>query len=307
MGMLNSKDTFRLSINLRQVQKSFAADLSGEEIANGRRSLNEQGKSYFRIHTEYGDKIMNWIVKVNNMNGNNPTLNEEQSVMKALQSGDLLCMLATNLFPNVSCQLLDKGGEFSVHKIVFFLELCKTVGIKTSALFTIQDLMLGEIGDPTHRGCVTVLRTIVALEKQARKRGWTGPLLLLKESSVESSLAEENSSVGFTTPTPPLRNMTAPIKSDSPVLILPPRSQDSAAHQMARNMTWNEQHSKPVFTSDSLDSNEIEPIAAESSLRPLAMSAWTLNEEHLQSSIAKRLESHRSIQEFQVGYTLFLF
>lgn len=103
-------------------------------------------------------------------------------LMSLLWDGDILCRLSTALFPRVKCQLLSRGREYVIHKIIFFLEFCRTIGIRSSALFTISDLVLGIQIDITYSGVFTVLRTIVALEKQARKKGFNGPLLDLKKT-----------------------------------------------------------------------------------------------------------------------------
>lgn len=99
-----------------------------------------------------------------------------------LRSGDVLCRLVCALYPKVKCQLLDKGSSYAIHKIVFFLELCKSLKIKRSLLFTIADLLVWPENDLMKKCSLSVLRTILALEKHARRSGWSGPSLGIKKN-----------------------------------------------------------------------------------------------------------------------------
>ncbi|KAJ3025388.1 hypothetical protein HK097_006696, partial [Rhizophlyctis rosea] len=70
--------------------------------------------------------------------------------------------------------------EYTIHKIIFFLELCKTVGIKGESLCSVEDLVgAGEREGKREEGGVRVVRTVMAFERQARKRGWKGGVLSL--------------------------------------------------------------------------------------------------------------------------------
>ena len=113
---------------------------------------------------------------------------KDTNLLDIIWDGTMLCKLSTILFPRIKCQLLTKGPEYSIHKIIFFLEFCRTIGIRANALFSIADLVLGPNIDPTYTGAFTVLRTIITLEKQARKKGWLGPVLNLKRDKLKDTL-----------------------------------------------------------------------------------------------------------------------
>jgi hypothetical protein len=106
-----------------------------------------------------------------------------QDFLYIMRSGDILCRLACALYQNVECHLLDKGLEFGLHKIVFFLELCKSLHIKRSLLFRIYDLLVWPEHDSHRKHALIVLRTVIALEKHARRSGWNGPPINLQTSA----------------------------------------------------------------------------------------------------------------------------
>lgn len=97
-----------------------------------------------------------------------------------LRSGDLLCQLVCEMYKSADCVFLEQGIDYTLHKIVFFLELCKSLRMKRSLLFRISDILVWPANDPHKKSALTVLRTLVALEKHARKTGWEGPKLELK-------------------------------------------------------------------------------------------------------------------------------
>ncbi|KAJ1554917.1 hypothetical protein HK096_000129 [Nowakowskiella sp. JEL0078] len=141
---------------------------------------------------------------------------QTSDLLSLLRSGDMLCELCVCMYPNIQCQLLNKGPEFTIHKIIFFLELCKTVGLKPNMLFTVADLLLGPEDDQIGKGALTVLRTICFLERQARKKGWEGPIMYLKGEKKEKrrsknlNSADLSSMGSFTTSLPnPIENYTS--------------------------------------------------------------------------------------------------
>jgi hypothetical protein len=107
----------------------------------------------------------------------------DQDFLFIMRSGDLLCRLACALYQNVDCHLLEKGLEYGVHKVIFFLELCKSLHIKRSLLFQLSDILVWPDHDPHRKHALIVLRTIIALEKHARKSGWNGPPIQLKQQA----------------------------------------------------------------------------------------------------------------------------
>ncbi|KAJ3150125.1 hypothetical protein HK101_001990 [Irineochytrium annulatum] len=178
MRLLNSDDTFRLSNNLRAVHKLERSATIEEAQAH----YEEQGgvpggRTPAQMYTEYAARVVEWIAAVLP----HVPIPAGADLVAILRSGDTLCELAVAIYPKVQCQLLQKGPEFTIHKIIFFLELCKTIGIKPSMLFSVSDLLLGGVEhDPVRKSALTVLRTVCALERQARRRGWSGPPMVLK-------------------------------------------------------------------------------------------------------------------------------
>lgn len=72
----------------------------------------------------------------------------------------------------VECHLLSKSPDFAIHKIVFFLEVLKGFRIKRNLLFKIEDILGLGNGDET-----VIIKTLLAVEKHARKTGWEGPII----------------------------------------------------------------------------------------------------------------------------------
>ncbi|KAJ1548167.1 hypothetical protein HK405_004070, partial [Cladochytrium tenue] len=177
MQLLNSEETFRLSANLRALHRLEKPSTMEE----AQRYYEERGgipggRSPAVMYDEYATRVVDWIAAVLVLN-----LPAGTDLVSLVRSGDVLCQLAVAMYPKVACQLLTKGPEFTVHKVIFFLELCKTVGIKSAMLFSVSDILLGGAeDDPMRKSALTVLRTICALERQARRKGWKGPAMMLK-------------------------------------------------------------------------------------------------------------------------------
>ncbi|KAJ3102029.1 hypothetical protein HDU97_000871 [Phlyctochytrium planicorne] len=195
MKLLNSEETFRLSTNLRALHKIERP----ATLEEAQKHYEEQGgvpggRTPAQMYQEYSARVVEWISIV--VPHYQPQISPTVDLVQLLRSGDLLCELAVSIYPRVQCQLLSKGPEFTIHKIIFFLELCKTIGIKPSMLFSVQDLLLGgPEHDPVRKSALTVLRTVCALERQARRRGWNGPVMVLKPEGIE---AKRRSSKGST-------------------------------------------------------------------------------------------------------------
>ncbi|TPX71482.1 hypothetical protein SpCBS45565_g01164 [Spizellomyces sp. 'palustris'] len=185
MKLLNSEQTFRLSAHLSILAAGgpVGADEEAKRREDARMSVlgGPLGqKTPAQIYEEYGPRIVEWLRSTLSLPADAPG-----DIMTLLQTGDVLCLLACKLYPRTQCQLLTKGPEFTVHKIIFFLELAKTVGVKPKYLFSVADILMGVDGDPTGRAGLTVLRTVCALERQARRQGWDGPVIVLKEEDEE--------------------------------------------------------------------------------------------------------------------------
>ncbi|KAJ3194272.1 hypothetical protein HDU82_002506, partial [Entophlyctis luteolus] len=179
MRIMNSDETFRLSLNLRAMHK-LEKSVSLEDAQRNYEAMGGvPGRSPAQMYHDYGPRVVEWIVAVLSIPQSQTPPSTD--LVALLRPADILCLLAVNMFPHVQCKLLNKGPEFTIHKAVFFLELCKTVGVKPGMLFSLKDLFLGgETEDPTRKSGVAVLRTVCALERQARRRGWDGPVMVLK-------------------------------------------------------------------------------------------------------------------------------
>ena len=147
------------------------------------------------LYKTYSPLVLAWLKSVLGVEGD--------EFMDVIRSGEVLCSLTTTLFPKIACSLSAKGDHFTIHKLVFFLEVCKSVGLKPSALCTLSDLIFGHWIDRSYSGCLKVLRTVVALERQARKRGFNGPALVLKKKGESSpELREDKPVILESYPTP---------------------------------------------------------------------------------------------------------
>lgn len=185
MHLLNSEETFKLSANLLSMHKlEQVATLEEAQKSFEAQSGILGGQSPAQMYEEYAPRIVEWIGLVLNM-----CIPTNMDLVSFLRSGDVLCSLTMAMYPRMACQLLVKGREFTIHKIIFFLELCKTVGIKSPMLFSVADLLLGSVeDDPLRKSALTVLRTVCALERQARRKGWNGASMVLKP---EGSTSEQ--------------------------------------------------------------------------------------------------------------------
>jgi len=143
-----------------------------------------------RTFSQYAPKVIAWIGAVLSRDIV-PLESPLPFLPSLLADGEILCTLAIKLYPKISCHLLSKGPEFAVHRVVFFLELCKSLGIKLTLLFRIEDLIISdspEIDDNIRiKSALMVLRTLCAFERHARKKGWKGPALELDNIKASST------------------------------------------------------------------------------------------------------------------------
>ncbi|KAJ3119479.1 hypothetical protein HK098_005404 [Nowakowskiella sp. JEL0407] len=177
MKLLNSQETFRLSSNLQKLHK-ISKRLTGTDNPYANIKTEDGQRSPGQMYLDYKPKVISWLGEV--LDQDIPATSD---LLVILRSGDVLCQLCIAMYPNIQCALLSKGPEFTIHKIIFFLELCKTVGLKPQMLFSVSDLLLGPEDDPMGKSALTVLRCICFLERQARKKGWDGPVMVLKEKN----------------------------------------------------------------------------------------------------------------------------
>eukprot|EP00842_Homolaphlyctis_polyrhiza_P005032 jgi/Hompol1/552/HPOL_000370-RA len=219
MNLLNSDQTFRTSEILMELlarEDQMASRNSSVQIG----SLSQQGT--LPMYLEYSPKVVRWIGAVLGIR-----VDPSRDLMSYLRSGDIFCRLACTMYPRVECQLLDKGPKFAIHKIIFFLELCKSLHIKRALLFTVANLLVFPDDDRHRKYALVVLRTILALEKHARKTGWTGPALDLKgkmasQAPVSSTdlmqqqiMGQRLSSMSQSYSSAPPRNLVSIIRSSS--------------------------------------------------------------------------------------------
>ncbi|KAI9102848.1 hypothetical protein DFS34DRAFT_692334 [Phlyctochytrium arcticum] len=199
MKLLNSEMTFKLSAQLHALmQQQQTEDVDEDTAATGAGSLATQqsttkgkkdpatatprmsiipsGKPASEVYAEYAPGVLSWLHSTLQLD---PSVHSTTNLLHLLRSGSVLCQLSVTLFPRTQCQLLQKGDEFTLHKIVFFLELCKTVGVKRKYLFDVADLFVEVNEEGGYRSGLIVLRTVCALERQARRAGYTGPPMVL--------------------------------------------------------------------------------------------------------------------------------
>ncbi|KAJ3417114.1 hypothetical protein HDV05_006973 [Chytridiales sp. JEL 0842] len=172
MRLLNSPETFRLSTNLRALQKLDPPPTLQEAQTAFLSTLppNSQPphpRSPAEIYSTHSPKILSWL---SSLLPNPPTPSVD--LQTYLSTADPLCELAVALYPSIPCHLLSKGDEFTIHKIVFFLELCRSVGVRGNLVCRVGDLVLaGKEEDPTRKGGLAVLRCLGGLERVARGLG----------------------------------------------------------------------------------------------------------------------------------------
>ncbi|KAJ8329483.1 hypothetical protein QVD99_005572 [Batrachochytrium dendrobatidis] len=168
MSLLNSNETF-------EVSDRILSELSIEDKRAFPMPANQNAQNTLFMYREYSPKVVEWVCNVLDM-----SIDFSTDLISILRSGDIFCRLACALYPRVECQLLAMGPRFAIHKIIFFLELCKSLHIKRALLFTVSNLLVFPEQDREKKAALIVLRTILALEKHARNSGWDGPVLSLK-------------------------------------------------------------------------------------------------------------------------------
>ncbi|KNE55071.1 hypothetical protein AMAG_01007 [Allomyces macrogynus ATCC 38327] len=120
----------------------------------------------FRMDT-YCETIYGWICTVTG-----EPMAEYPSLAAALRSGDSLAQLARKMVPKPPpTDFLTADASYSIHKIIYFLDCCRHIGIPEDRTFPLTDLMMDD-GDPR-----AIILTLQALESAARKKGWNGPYL----------------------------------------------------------------------------------------------------------------------------------
>lgn len=135
----------------------------------------EDPQNTLEIYRENSPKVIHWLGEVLKINFD-PSID----LVALLRSGDVLCRLITQLYKNIRCHLLEKGTEAAVHKIVFFLEVLRSFHIKRSLMFQLSDILIWPQDDTHKKAGLIVLRTILTVEKHAKKFGFAGPYLNLK-------------------------------------------------------------------------------------------------------------------------------
>ncbi|KAJ3271482.1 hypothetical protein HDV01_006612 [Terramyces sp. JEL0728] len=175
MKKLNNPETYQVCNDFLNLIAEFQDQ---PQMKNQRMTVLPGTMEYqntMMMYLEYAPKVLAWISNVLHI-----TFKPNEDLLFILRSGDILCRLACTLYQKVECHLLDKSLEYGIHKIIFFLELCKSLHIKRALLFKVSDLLVWPDADPHKKSALIVLRTVIALEKHARKSGWQGPGIDLK-------------------------------------------------------------------------------------------------------------------------------
>ncbi|KAI9144803.1 hypothetical protein BKA69DRAFT_744171 [Paraphysoderma sedebokerense] len=97
-------------------------------------------------------------------------LPSHNSFISAIRNGDILCRLAAAM--NVKapeCEYADEGDAYTIHKIIYFLESCRSAGVNEEDMFAITDLLSN--GDDF----TGIIRTLMAFDERARRLGFQGP------------------------------------------------------------------------------------------------------------------------------------
>ncbi|KAI9189961.1 hypothetical protein H9P43_001394 [Blastocladiella emersonii ATCC 22665] len=115
----------------------------------------------------YCQSVYQWLCQVSG-----EPLEDFPSLAAAVRSGGMLAALAKRLIAKPPpSDFLDHDPSYSIHKLIFFLDCCRMVGVKDDDTFPLTDLMVDD-GDPR-----PLVRTLIAFDAAARKRGggWNGP------------------------------------------------------------------------------------------------------------------------------------
>jgi hypothetical protein len=123
--------------------------------------------------------FIRWINKVLTLD-----IDTSLSILPLLRNGQILCQLITTLY-GLQCHLLQKSDEATVHKLVFVLEVLKGYKIKRTLLFKIEHVLGLNNEEP-----VWLLKTLMAVEKHARKQGWEGPHIKPPEKEDQTEISE---------------------------------------------------------------------------------------------------------------------
>ena len=179
MNLLNDEETFRvcneyLRLLAIEERKWVSKQVNRHTLLPGL----DKKQNTLLLYNEFSGKVLRWIGKVLNIR-----FKPNQDFLTVMRSGDILCRLATILYKNIDCSLIDKPLQYGLHKTIFFLELCKSLRIKRSLLFKISDLFVWPENDLHKKSALIVLRSIVALEKHARNSGWEGPRIEFDRNS----------------------------------------------------------------------------------------------------------------------------
>lgn len=150
MKLLNSPDTFTVCEKYLKIE--------------------DKNVNIAKEETERELHVLNWMYGLLNLKPKNQTLHS------LLRSGALLISLLTTLHP-IPCLLLSRHSNYAIHKIVFFLECMKGLGIKRKLLFSVSDILL-PCGEGSRE---RIISSLLALERFSRRdasaRLSTGPMV----------------------------------------------------------------------------------------------------------------------------------
>lgn len=204
MNLLNSQATFQLSKNHEQLESIWCSPKY--YLKSSKRNLEEEAEMQMLFH-DLNPAVISWVESIVNekfpkYRGAQATNDDEviefdNTLMNALRDGKVLCKLAEKLFPQSSkCQLLDLGSEFVVHRIIFFLETCRTNGLKPSFIFSLENHFFS-CRTLNRKAGTSVLRSLYAVEKCARMKGFNGPTIdSFRTDSNNDQLAETDIGIG---------------------------------------------------------------------------------------------------------------
>ena len=191
------------------IQNQARALIIGNAAAAGPRPEPSNGVSrrWLERVQENSKITLNWMANVLGL----APFPHDAMFIDVVANGDLLCRLAHAMAPSApECPFLTEGDAFMVHKVIYFLECCRAVGVTEERTFSIVDL-LGKVNPGK------VLETLQDFATRCRIHGWKGEGLMLdtthegESSESEEERVERRDGEWATPPQQPARDVTKDI------------------------------------------------------------------------------------------------
>ncbi|KAI8824303.1 uncharacterized protein EV422DRAFT_609391 [Fimicolochytrium jonesii] len=198
MDLLNADETYQTSKDVLDM------DLNEDEDDDDRYFGDMENKGTVKVYKDYSPQVVRWIRETLSQQEGEDTAayyhhpsHASTDLITLLRSGDILIRLSTTLFPSTPCHLLTQPSTHTIHKLVFFLELAKLVGVESGDLFSVWDILIdaglegrGKGGSGGRAVSCKVLKTVLLFEKCARGMGGKGVELVLEDVGAEEEVVE---------------------------------------------------------------------------------------------------------------------